>query len=72
MDRNEFELFIAEVLDNIPAKFQDRAENLIIEIDETEIPVSKSTGKEFPASNHTRIISWSAHNKEGRREADFS
>jgi len=48
MDRNEFELFIAEILDNIPAEFHDRAENLIIEIDETEIPVSKSTGKNSP------------------------
>jgi len=48
MDRNEFESIIADVLDNIFLKYQDKIENLSIEIDETEIPVYKSAGKNSP------------------------
>jgi predicted Zn-dependent protease with MMP-like domain len=48
MDRNKFELIIADVLDTIFSKYQDKIENLSIEIDETEIPIAKSAGKNSP------------------------
>lgn len=48
MDRDKFESIIADVLDTIFSKYQDKIENLSIEIDETEIPVSKSAGKNSP------------------------
>ncbi len=48
MDRNKFESIIADVLDTIFSKYQDKIENLSIEIDETEIPVSKKAGKNSP------------------------
>ncbi len=50
MDKNEFESIIADILDDIFSKYQDKINNLSIEIDETEIPVSKSTGKNSPRS----------------------
>ena len=48
MDRNTFETIIADVLDNIFSKYQDKIDNLSIEIDETEIPISKRAGKNSP------------------------
>ena len=48
MDINEFESVVEEILDNIPSEFHERAKNLIIEINETEIPISKNTGKNYP------------------------
>ena len=48
MDRDKFESIIADILDNIFLKYQDKIENLSIEIDETEIPVSKKAGKNSP------------------------
>jgi predicted Zn-dependent protease with MMP-like domain len=48
MDRDKFESIIADVLDNIFSKYQDKIENLSIEVDETEIPIAKSAGKNSP------------------------
>ena len=48
MDRSKFETIIADILDNIFSKYQDKIENLSIEIDETEIPIAKSAGKNSP------------------------
>jgi predicted Zn-dependent protease with MMP-like domain len=48
MDRDKFESIIADVLDNIFSKYQDKIENLSIEVDETEIPIAKNVSKNSP------------------------